>query len=384
MAEINLDGIITALEAFNSDYSRSWEFGENWQNTATDFETFVNKYLFPKISDTELINTELGNRFNHLAKEMDFVGQFSEEYVVLDSVPIGMNLSKNAELMLKRNYPKIASKLFGGGVSKKTKFTLNNNDVRHNFSTLGDAVTYALGVYRKKISDINATDEREVKAMLVDYSLQHTKDKRTVASLTELIEEVFHALLNIQNNSDQYNEADTASGGAIGRYTTVTDLNDVYILTSDRVKTQLLNTQVANTFNINGLDITDKIISFDKLGGAWRVTQEVTISDQATVDGLRIYDDYQVELGDIVPEGAIFTFDISNLPDFAETSEEIKPEDPSLYAYIFDVNKVRYHRYTKDMYKVFENPEFNETNHWLHYHTSKAVSPFFNNVLITG
>lgn len=41
--------------------------------------------------------------------------------------------------MLKRNYPKMATKLYGQGVLKKTKFTLNNNDTRHNFLTLGDA-----------------------------------------------------------------------------------------------------------------------------------------------------------------------------------------------------------------------------------------------------
>src|SRR5690606_30778950 len=139
-----------ALVQFNKDYSAGWSWGSNWTNVNTMFETFVNKYLFPKLDETLLINVALGNRFNWLAKEKDFIGQYSEEYVILDTVPVNMNLTKNEELMLKRNYPKMATRLYAQGVLKKTKFTLNNNDVRLNFLTLKDATNYALGVYRKR------------------------------------------------------------------------------------------------------------------------------------------------------------------------------------------------------------------------------------------
>lgn len=46
---------MTALEKFNSDFGKSWSFGTNWSNVDTMFETFVNKYLFPKINSTDLI-----------------------------------------------------------------------------------------------------------------------------------------------------------------------------------------------------------------------------------------------------------------------------------------------------------------------------------------
>ncbi|PJH64428.1 hypothetical protein, partial [Salmonella enterica] len=118
----------SALRDFNSAHNTSWDWGTNWTNVNTMFETFVNKYLFPKIDETALVNVALGNRFDWLAKEKDFIGQYSEEYVIMDTVPVNMNLSKNEELMLKRNYPKMATKLYGHGVLKKTKFTLNNND----------------------------------------------------------------------------------------------------------------------------------------------------------------------------------------------------------------------------------------------------------------
>ena len=43
------DSSKSALQDFNHDYAKQWNFGENWSNVNTMFETFVNKYLFPKI-----------------------------------------------------------------------------------------------------------------------------------------------------------------------------------------------------------------------------------------------------------------------------------------------------------------------------------------------
>ena len=375
---------ISALKQYNRDYSTAWDFGTNWSSVSTDFETFINKYLFPKLNETALHNVALGNRFEWLAKEIDFIGQYSEEYVILDTVPINMNLSKNEELMLKRNYPKMATKLYGQGVLKKTKFTLNNNDVRHNFLTLGDATRYALGVYKKRISDINVSEELEIKGTILDYALNHAKDKRIVASRDELFTEVFEGILNIQNNSAKYNEADKASGGSIGRYTTVSALKDVVILTNDSMKTYLLDTKLANTYQVEGLDLSDRIISFDDLGGIWKVTADVTISEQATIDRFRAMGDYQIVIGDLIPEGAVLTFDVTELTEFAESVEEVKPSS-ELFAYVFDVNKLRYRRSTKGMLKPpFYNGEFDEITYWLHYYSFKSMSPFYNSILVSG
>ena len=375
---------ISALKQYNHDHSKAWDFGTNWTNVATDFETFINKYLFPKLNETALHNVALGNRFEWLAKEIDFIGQYSEEYVILDTVPINMNLSKNEELMLKRNYPKMATKLYGQGVLKKTKFTLNNNDTRHNFLTLGDATRYALGVYKKRISDINVSEELEIKGTILDYALNHVKEKRTVSSRDEAFTAVFEAVLNIQNNSAKYNEADSASGGSIGRYTTVSALKDLVILTNDSMKTFLLDTKLANTYQVNGLDLSDRIISFDDLGGIWKTTADITIAEQATLDRFRAMGDYQIVMGDLIPEGAVLTFDVSGLTEFAESVEEVKPKS-DLFAYIFDVNKLRYRRSTKGMLKPpFYNGEFDEITYWLHYYSFKSMSPFYNSILVTG
>lgn len=375
---------ISALEQYNHDHSASWEFGTNWSNVSSDFETFINKYLFPKLNETSLHNVALGNRFEWLAKEIDFISQYSEEYVILDTVPINMNLSKNEELMLKRNYPKMATKLYGQGVLKKTKFTLNNNDVRHNFLTLADATKYALGVYKKRVSDINVSEEMEIKGMILDYALNHAKDKRTVASREELFTEVFEGILNIQNNSAKYNEADTASGGALGRYTTVSALKDVVILTNDAMKTFLLDTKLASTYQVEGLDLSDRIISFDDLGGIWKTTADITIAEENTVKVFESMGDYQIAVGDLIPEGSVLTFDVSALTEFATLVKEVKPAS-DLFAYVFDVNKVRYRRNTKGMLKQpFYNGEFDEITYWLHYYSFKSMSPFYNSIVVQG
>jgi len=373
---------LSALQQFNNDFNAGWTFGTNWTSVGKQFETFINKYLFPKINETLLIHADLGNRFDWLAKEEDFIGQYSEEYVILDSVPISMNLSKSEELMLKRNYPKIASKLYGTGILKKQKFTLNNNDVRLNFSTLGDAVSYALSVYKKRISDINVSEEREIKGMLVDYALNVTKDTRPATSAEEVFKNTFEAILNIQNNSDKYNEANKASGGELGRYTTSTKLDNTAILTNDKMKTYLLDTKLAGTYQAEGLDLSNRIISFDDLGGVYRTTADVEVASQDTINYFRTYNDYQIEMGDTIPSGVVITFDVSSLTDFTDKVVEIKPETDQ-FAFIFDINKLRYKRYTKDMLKTpFYNGEFDEVTYWLHYYSSKSVSPFYNSIKV--
>lgn len=379
------DSTKASLQDFNHDYGKQWTFGENWSNVNTMFETYVNKYLFPKINETLLIDIALGNRFNWLAKEQDFIGQYSEEYVIMDTIPIEMNLSKSEELMLKRNYPQMATRLYGSGIVKKQKFTLNNNDVRFNFQTLGDATNYALGVLRKKISDINVQEEKEIRAMMVDYAINQLQDsnRRTASSKEDLTERVFEAILNMQNNSAKYNEVHKASGGSVGQYTTVSKLSDIAILTTDSLKSYLLDTKIANTFQMAGIDFTDHIISFDDLGGIYKTTKDVTLANEDTINYLRAFGDYQAMIGDVIPTGSVFTFNVSDLKEFKGNIEEIKPQG-ELFAFIFDINALKYKRNTKGMLKEpFYNGEFDEVTHWIHYYSFKAISPFFNKILIT-
>lgn len=379
--------IAQALQDFNHTQDRAWTLGTNWTNVGKEFETFINKFLFPKLNETALIESALGNSFEWLAKEVDFVGQYSEEYVIRDTIPTTMDLSKDEALMLKRNYPQMITKLYGPGIMRKVKFTLNNNDQRMNFSKLSDGVKYAIGVYKKKISDINVDEERQIRAMLVDYAEKVTpaKARRTATSEEDLFNKIAEALMNLQNNSDKYNEARLASGGAIARYTTVSKLSKLAILTTDAMRAYLLNTKLANTFASEGIDISKRIISFEDLGGAFRAKEDTTLSAEA-VTAFRELGDYQTTATDIIPKGSVVTFDVNEFLPVADAAkfEEIKPSS-ELWAYIFDLDAIKYNRYTKGMLKEpFYNPEFDEVTHWIHYYSMKAISPFYNKILITG
>lgn len=381
---------IEALAMWNRDYNTRWSFGENWSSVAKSYETFIQKYLFPKIQSTDVVNVALGNRFDWLAVEEPLIGQLSEEYVIMDTVPIDLNLSKDVSLVLQKEYPRIATKLYHEGTVKKVKFTLNNNDQRLNFSTLGDAVKFATNVYKKKISDINVSEESEIKGMLLDYALNvvPTAKRKTVTSSQELFTAIAESILNIQNNSANYNEAYLASGGAIGRYTTTTRIQDIVILTNDAMKVYALDTKLANTFQAAGIDITDRIISFDDLGGVYRITQNITISDTNSINYLRQMGDYQTVIGDTIHAGAIFTYDVKNMSEFVASGvgknyEEIRPSS-NLFAFILDIGAIRYKRDTQNMLQdPFRDGERGEVTWWLHYYQNKIISPFYNKIVIT-
>lgn len=380
---------IDALADFNKDYETAWDFGMNWDSRNVQnnglFDTYINHFLFPKLNEQWIIDVPLGNRFDFLAKEVDFVGQYNEEYVIKDAIPIAMNLSKPEELALKRHYPEMITRYYGDGIVKKQKFTLNNNDIRRNYSTLGQMVGFAISVYNKRISDINVLEEKEIKAMIVEYATNHTLDRRQVTSEQELFSTVFDAILNIQNNSEKYNESSLASNGQIGRYTTTTKLEDVVILTTDSLKRFFLDTKLANTFQVAGLDLSQRIISFDDLGGVYKTTADITIANAATIAAFRAYGDYQIAIGDVIESGVVFTFDVSALTEFVGNVEEIKPEDTELFAYVLDLSKIRYRRYTRNMLKIpFYNGEYDEITYWIHYYSFKAMSPFYNNILVSG
>lgn len=379
--------VLSALDNYNHEFGAAWTLGENWSSVGTQFETFINKFLFPKLNETRLIQVALGNSFDWLSQEVDFVGQYSEEYVIKDTIPTNMDLSKYELLMLKRNYPDMITKLYGPGIVRKVKFTLNNNDVRQNWLTLKDGVKYAIAVYKKKISDINVDEERQIKGMLVDYAenqLDADSQVFEVADMEEMFKKIAVEMMNLQTNQDKYNEANKASGGTIGRYTTVSDMSKLMILTTTEIKARLLDSKLANTYHINGIDFSDRIIAFPDLGGVFRAKADIKVTEEV-VTALKALGDYQVTTNSTIPKDSVVTFDVTKyLPSVADQFEEIKPSN-DLWAMILDVDAIIYNRFTKGMLKApFYNPEFDEVTYWIHYYSMKAISPFYNKVLVKG
>lgn len=387
------DAVSRAITGFNVDNGKKWSFGTNWDATGSDFETFTNKYLFPKLNETAIVNVALGNRFDWLAVETDFVGQYSEEYVILDTVPTELALDKSTTLMLERNYPKIATKLYGSGIVRKMKFTLNDNIARQQFATLGDAVSYAVNVYKKQISMINIAEEQEIKSMIMDYALNQVADTRETEA-DKYIDDLYTAMLNLQNNSHIHNEANKASGGSLATFTTQSQLKDLLIVTTDRQKVKILNSFIAQSFNTAGLDLTDHIISFEDLGGAYKVKSNLTMSDAKVVNLLKNAGLYDFKAGDIFTAGSVIAIPnfkeiILNHPtinatNFANWFTPIEaPTDDDLFTVILDARALRYKRYTKNMLKQpFYNGEFDEVTYWIHYYSMKSISPFYNKVVL--
>lgn len=371
-----------SLQAYNLEKGKTYDFGTNWYNVSNDFDEYVSNYLFPKLNETSLVIKPLGNRFEFLAKEIENIGQYSEEYVILDSIPINLDLNKERTLMLETNYPKIANKIYGAGLHKKVKFTVDDTFARRNFSTLKDAIDFALGVYAKRISDINVQEEQEIKAILLKYATEHTKEKRLLmTNVTDLINETYIAILNLQNNSTKYNECENIIDIP---YTTQSNLKDLLLITTDAIKYKILDTKIAQTFNNEGLDITNHIISFDDVKDVITVEKDTTVT-KPMLDFLQNLGDYQLKVGETIPKGTIFSLRTSKKKrdDFIKLSENFKEiVINNEFVYIFDVNKLKYTRDTKNMLTKHFNPEFKETNYWLHYYTKKTFSPFYNNIFI--
>ena len=387
------DAVSRAITGFNVENGKQWSFGTNWNAGGSDFETFTNKYLFPKLNETAIVNVALGNRFDWLAVETDFIGQYSEEYVILDTVPTELALDKSTTLMLERNYPKIATKLYGSGIVRKMKFTLNDNIARQQFATIGDAVSYAVNVYKKQISMINVVEEFELKSMIMDYAINQVADKRSTDA-NNYIDDLYTAILNLQNNSFKHNEASTASGGSVSTFTTQSQLKDLIIVTTDRQKVKILNSFIAQSFNTAGLDLTDHIVSFQELGGAYKVKARLAVNGAAVVQALKNAGLYDFKEGDAFEIG-----DVIAIPNFKEIMKnqagvtdatfsqwftEIAPEkDDDLFTVIIDARALRYKRYTKNMLKQpFYNGEFDEVTYWIHYYSMKSISPFYNKVVL--
>lgn len=393
-----------ALEAFNADLSagkietqaygpngttgyKNWDFGTPWSNIGTEFETFVNKYFYPKIQSTISSNVALGNRFDFLAREIQRAGQITEEYVVLDSIPEELRYDAQITEHLKKAYPENINFIYGQGVNKVARFTLNDQDAIMNFSTVGDAISYASKVFLSRISGINQSEESEMKAMIVDYALNNVEGVREVTNFEELVDGISLAMLNMQNNSHKYNQVEKflKSQGRVGRFSTRTPLSKVMIVTTDKVKNALLNTKIANSFHIAGIDYTDRIVSFDDLGGAFKITSDVTL-DATAIASLKAYGQVVHEVGDVIKAGTIITFDPTGLEAFADADgnakfEEIKPASENV-AIIMDMRSVTYLRDTHDMVRQEQDPYRRDTNYFLHYKTNKIMSPCYNKIVI--
>lgn len=382
-----LQGAVEAsINQWNQTQGASWTLGTSWSNVGTDFETFVHKNLFPKLTETIQNLPKIGNPFQFLARQRNIVGQYREEFAILDKVPTGINLNTDGELLLNPEYPKIKTRLYQNGFRRKLKFTIDlSGDVLQNFSNLQDGVDYVIGEYVSSLNSINITEMREMFGGIVDYLHNNitSYQRKTVTSLDEAVTATYNTMSAMQIPTSGYNEGMTAAGPSVGRLTRKTPLDRMMIICSVNARTFLLNTQIANSFQIAGLDITDHIMAFPTIDetpdmdGVYKITKKVTLATQTDVDFLKAMGMYNVRIGTVFNIGTVFTFDIKTLTDFKGNFEQIGLKDDNDIL-VIDTASIMYDQDTSNFVRTFENPEIDGVSYYLKYTSTKNISPFTN------
>lgn len=359
--------------------------GINWSNIGQElFETYINKYLFPKINSTSLIRVVMNDRFAPYTVDTDVIGQFFEEYIFTDIVPTQLKLDNDEMMNLRRNYAQMRTKLYREGNYFKYKFTANDNDFRLNWSTFDDAIKALAGIYNNMIDSFNIWCEKSKKATIIDYALHFVKSREKVDSMEALVKSININMLDMQDKTTDYNEADTASGNPLTEKTMSSNLEDILIITDTKTKEYMLNSIIANTFANTGLDLSNHIMSFKTLGGTWITTDNVVISDPNTISKFTAMGMWEPRNGGglHIPKGSIFTFDVSKLTEFADKAEEYKPKS-DYFAFMIDTNGLRFRQNTKGMAK---KPIYlQDTDEWQHmfmFYAMFAISPFAQKHLV--
>lgn len=392
-----LEGAIEAsINQWNQTQGASWTQGTNWDNIGTDFETFVNKNFFPKLTETIQNLPKIGNPFQFLAKNRVLVGQYREEFATLDKVPTGVNLNTDGALLLNPEYPKVKTRLYQNGFRRKLKFTIDlSGDIQQNFLNLRDGIDYVTGEYISSLNSINVTEMREMFGAIVDYMHNNlsTFQLTTVTSLDEAITATFDTMGAMQTPTSGYNEGMSAAGPAIGRLTRKTPLNRLMIICSTSARTHILDTKIANTFQVAGLDITEHLLAFptmDKtpaMDGVYKLTDTVTITESAddniSLDVLKAMGIYNARVGTIYKKGTVFTFDIKNpkMKDFVGKFEQIGLKDDNDII-IIDTASIMYEQDTSNFVRTFDNPEIDGVSYFIKYTSTKNISPFTNKGLV--
>lgn len=381
-----VSAVQASYKAWNKENpDRPFANGMNWNSVGNEmFEKFLNNYLFPKLDETSLIEFIIPDRFDPWTIDSNLIAQFKEEYTYTDIVPTLVRLDDDEMLNLRRNYPAMRTKLYGAGNKYKYKFTLNDNENRLSWLTIDDAIKAFHGIYQNAINGFNMFNEQSKLALCVDYMLKHVKDTTKADSLDDLVHKTMLKLLNLQSRSTKHNEADHASGDVLTQKTSASNIKDIALITDDEVKLYILESVIANTFQISGLDITSQIMSFEDLGGAWELTESVTISEANTIAKFSAmgFWDKRNGVGMTIPKGSVLTFDVSQLAEFKDKAKELKPQSEHCVMG-FDVNSFRFRRNTKNMLsRGLELQESEDYNHFIRMLVNNNISPFFNKFFI--
>lgn len=382
------------LKQFNQENGTRIDLSHNFNSVGTKLETYFNKNFFPILNGQSNITDLLVNKYQWRAKPLDNFGTLSQLQVFLDNVPSGINFEGDILEVLRPYFPYMATQIYEPARHKKIKFSLNDIAMRNNFYSVGDFCKWYHDLVKKRISDINVSEEIEINATLIHYANNITLNKENqpykhqvaeVNSFEECFNAVSLALKNLDNNTYKYNDIHLTSGGKFAMYRTRTPIENVMIVTTDEVYNYFTNTHLPNTFNAQGIDFSKHVISFDDLGGAYEFTKEVTIKEEDTIRFFKEFGMYEINKGSKIYKGDILTIPLKEF-DIAELKgcyEEIVPKSP-YFCMITDIRNLVYNQDTNDMVTGGKNMENKHYTYWLHYSSRKMFLPFYNRKVITG
>lgn len=377
--------IDASLKQFNTSYGRSYTLTTPWTPTvAFDFTNYLANNFFPALSETKFHRNQLGDAFRFVTTNDDNIGAYAQEYAFLDMIPQDLDSSKVTNIFVD-NYKKTMVNVIGSGTYRRMSFTVNPMYTRRVFSTLGEVLAYVVEQYTHCISMINLDEERRKLGTLVNYAnTAITKEDQVIEAkdLNDMVSKINLTMMNMQSQTDVYNEATQMLGATASRYTIKTDKSDLMILTTNKVKNYITNSLYPNTWDKEGIDISNMFMTFPKLGMAWKSTEEFQLTEEM-IPQLRALGDDQSESGDLVLKDTMITIDPQKFaPTLADKFTLIEP-DTEDWALLIDAKAIKFSEFTDGMARPpFVNEGVQTSKYYLHYYTRKYISPFYNKAII--
>ncbi len=381
---------LAILQSYNEATNSEWTINGVWSNSEKGFETFLYDHMFPILGSQHFYDNRVGNRFYFLTKFVDQTSILQKGAIntITDVFPEVMDYDIRRQSILEDNFLNMTGLVYGAGTRKIFKYTLDKVRMRANGLTPGSLIDMTTAPIKAVQKGIDISEELSVKGLLVDYANTQAREKRTVADMAGMVDALFHAIQDLQEWSNEYNEcSDVTNGSALPNVlTNRVDIGDIFILTSNAVKVELSKEYYANTFHIAGIDFRDRLLTFKDLGKVYKLNADVTISSQGTVDLLKHYGQFQPIIGTVIPAGTIFCFKVDQLTEFVGKVDEVKPVNNDLFAFVMDINTVISEMCTNEMVKISDvkDAPLDLIDMYIKYTTRKIINPFTQKIVING
>jgi hypothetical protein len=374
--------------------------GSNFSATGINIDSFLMDNFFPTLFATYNVTRKLNDRWTNATKSIsENRGAYTQEYVFADAMNVGLKFTDRGRIQFERNVPQTLTKIYGAGYYMHRVWTFDNTQIRQNMSTFAELLTYYGTAVEKILSDTAMQNEYVKTASILQYQPYAKDVTNTVTDDDSFVKAIYEKTLAMLEKSAAHNEASAAqkmvTNPALAlRYTSMSDLEDIYILTSTKTKALLLNSYIANTFNAAGIDLLSHVISYDSFDIAVQLTDDVTLTADDVAAIKVLYQDIQPQIGDVVYKDSIFTFDTASMlqvPSFAGKLQTLSPfvaDGGTLakdyFAAILDVNALNF---LVDFQNMFGEPQKIgggiATQHFLNYYQNNYISVFENKAYIT-